>query len=327
MDSWSSGLAVGGDSGESVAAEFNKMAETASPKAPEDRWAALRRDLGMLTKFRLSVLVLVTTMAGYLAGAGAGFAWREALHTLIGTAAVAFGAAVFNQLMEIEPDSRMRRTADRPLPARRMPTAAAFAFGWIVSALGILHLALNVRPENPQAAYLAAITLGVYIFIYTPMKRKSSANTLVGGVAGAIPPVIGWTAAGQGYDAGALALFSLLFFWQMPHFVAINWLHREEYERAGFVMWSNGDHDGRRSAALCWWFSLALAGVALAPVAFGLVGPGHLAMGALCSVVVLWLAWKFRRDRSRESARRLFLFTLLFLPLVLGSMLAFWRAG
>lgn len=303
------------------------MADTAIHPPTPGRWAGIRRDLGMLTKFRLSVLVLVTTMAGYFAGAGDDFLWSEAIHTLVGTAAVAFGAAVFNQLMEIGPDSRMRRTADRPLPAQRVSTAAAFGFGWLVSALGILHLALNVRPDNPQPAYLAAITLGIYIFLYTPMKRKSSANTLVGGVAGAIPPVIGWTAAGQGYDAGALVLFALLFFWQMPHFVAINWMHREEYERAGFVMWSNGDRDGRRSAALCWWFGIALTAVALAPVPMGVAGVGHLVAGIACSAVLLRLAWIFRRERTRDTARRLFLFTLLFLPLVLGSLLAFWRAA
>lgn len=299
--------------------------ESESP-SPHRGAAALRRDLVMLTKFRLSLLVILTTMVGYLAGAAGRFEWAIALHTLVGTSAVAFGAAIFNQLMEIEPDSMMRRTSDRPLPAKRIPTVAAFIIGWVVSAFGILHLAGTVTPENPQAAYLAAITLGVYIFIYTPMKRKSSLNTLVGAVSGALPPLIGWTAAGRNYDAGALALFAILFFWQMPHFIAINWMYREEYEKAGFVMWSNGDHDGAKSARLCFWFSLALAAAGLLPVFLGLASVGHAVAAAILGLVLLRFAVRFLNSRRRECARALFLFTLLYLPLILASLLAFWRA-
>jgi heme o synthase len=276
-------------------------------------------------KFRLSVLVVVTAMVGYLAGCGLQPEWGVAVHALVGTACAAFGAAIFNQLMEIGPDALMQRTRDRPLPARRMSPALAFVLGWVVSAFGILHLAGTVQPENPQPAYLAAATLGLYVFAYTPMKRLSGMNTVVGAVTGALPPVIGWTAAGRGYDTGAAILFGILFFWQLPHFVAINWMYREEYETAGFAMWSNGDLDGRRSALLCIVFSLALAACCLWPWAAGLAGPGQAVAALVLGGWLTWLSVRFWRERTRAAARRVFLFTLLFLPLSLGALLVFWR--
>lgn len=278
-----------------------------------------------LTKMRLSVLVVVTAMVGYLAGCDLRPDWWVAANTLIGTVCAAFGASIFNQLMEIGPDALMRRTRDRPLPARRMKPPTAFVLGWLVSAFGILHLARTVHPEDPQAAYLAAATLALYVFLYTPMKKKSSWNTIIGAVAGALPPVIGWTAAGRGYDTGAAVLFGILFFWQLPHFVAINWMYREEYESAGFVMWSNGDAAGGRSAWLCLVFSAGMAACGLWPWFAGLAGAGHLVAASVLGGLLLWKSWLFLRLRTRDSARRVFLFTLLFLPAILASLLVFWR--
>lgn len=287
--------------------------------------ATWRQDLMALTKFRLSLLVVVTAMVGYVAGSDLRPDWLTAVHTLLGTAFAAFGASIFNQLMEITPDAVMRRTRDRPLPARRMKPALAFVLGWLVSALGILHLAATVQPQNPQPAYLAAATLGIYVFVYTPMKRRSSWNTVVGAVAGALPPVLGWLAAGRGYDPGAALLFALLFFWQLPHFVAINWMYREEYERAGFVMWSNGDATGRRSAWLCLLFSACLTLATMAAWPSGYTGVGHAVASLVLGGALVWLSMRFLRSPSRDSARRLFLATLLYLPLVLVSLLVFWN--
>ena len=279
----------------------------------------------VLTKVRLNVFVLLTTFFGFLlANKGAQFEWLLLLNTLIGTAAAAFGSAAFNQLMEVDLDARMKRTADRPLPSRRMDPLFAFGVGWLLAAAGIIHLAVTV---GTIPAVLAALTVAVYVFVYTPMKRLSSTNTLVGAIPGAIPPVIGWTAVqGQGLDGSAAFLFALLFLWQLPHFVAINWLCREEYEGAGYQMWSDGDLSGRRSGQLTMMFSVMLAALPLWPWLAGstpgLAGLIALAGGVLLGLLMAGLAWRFVQNGERQSFRRLFLFTLLYLPLEL-SLLAF----
>ena len=288
----------------------------------------LRRDLMVLTKFRLNVFVLLTTFFGFLlASKGGGWDGWLLFHTLVGTAAAAFGSAAFNQLMEVDLDARMKRTADRPLPARRMDPLFAFGVGWLLSAAGIIHLAVKV---NAVTAILAAATVAIYVFIYTPLKRLSSTNTLVGAIPGAIPPVMGWVAVpGHGLDGGAAFLFALLFLWQLPHFVAINWLCREEYEAAGYRMWSDGDVSGRRSGLLCAGFALLLAALPLWPWLAGLT-PGWeglvaLVGGVLLGLIMAALAGRFQQDGERGSFRRLFLFTLLYLPLELGLLAFAWR--
>lgn len=295
------------------------------PLPPED--PGLRKDLAVLTKVRLNVFVLITTFFGYLlATRSGGFDGWILLHTMIGTAAAAFGSAAFNQLMEVDLDARMKRTANRPLPARRMDPLFAFGVGWVLSAAGIIHLAVKV---DQIPAWLTAATVAIYVFVYTPLKRSSSTNTLVGAIPGAIPPVIGWTAAGAPLDAGAGFLFALLFLWQLPHFVAINWLCREEYEAAGYVMWSNGDVSGRRSGLLAATFALGLAMLPLWPWWSGFTPGvlGHVAMagGVVLALVMAGLAGRFMRDGERKSFRRLFLFTLLYLPLELGLLAIAWR--
>lgn len=284
--------------------------------------ASLRSDLAVLTKVRLNTFVLITTLFGFLLAAGRGLDGWLLVHTLLGTAAAAFGAAAFNQLMEIELDARMRRTADRPLPAGRMAVLAAFAIGWVLAGFGIIHLAAKV---NGMAAGLAAATVGIYVLVYTPLKRLSALNTLVGAVPGAIPPVIGWVAAGGALDAGAWFLFGLLFVWQLPHFVAINWLCREEYELAGYQMWSNGDVSGRRTGVLAAVFSALLAGVSVAGFVLGLAGWVWLAGGLTLAGVMGWLAGRLARSGGRPAARRLFLFTLIYLPVALGLLAIAWN--
>lgn len=302
-----------------------------SPGDAAGRVLISRADFMTLTKARLSALVVVTTFVGFWLGAGwEGFGWRM-VHTILGTTLTAFGAAVFNQLMEVVPDSKMRRTADRPLPARRIRREFAFLLGWLLSALGLLHLGTRV---NVLAAALAALTLVVYLFIYTPMKLRSTLNTLVGAVAGALPPVIGWVGAVGGvddplqpvfkwwhfFDPPAIFLFAIMFLWQLPHFLAINWMYREEYLRGGFVMWSNDDPSGEKTSRLAIIYSALLVLLAFHPWLGGFASPWFTLIALAHGGWLLRLAVKFRQLRDRASARTLFLNTLLYLPVVLLSL-------
>lgn len=286
------------------------------------------QDLAVLTKVRLNTFVLITTVFGFILAAQTldlrwnGATWLLLFHTVLGTACAAFGSAAFNQLMEIDEDLRMQRTADRPLPSRRMMPTMAFGIGWVLSAFGLIHLSATV---NAAAASLAAITLGTYVFIYTPLKRKSSVNTLVGAIPGAIPPMIGWAAAG-GYPwaAGSWFLFALLFLWQLPHFVAINWLCREEYEEAGYAMWANGDVTGQRTAQIAFGFAVPLALCGLVPAVLSLCAWWAAVLAALAGLAIAYLCLKFRKLQTREAARKLFFSTLIYLPIVLIVYVLGW---
>ena len=284
-------------------------------------------DLMTLTKARLSVLVVMTSCFGYfVATKGLGtFSWATFLHMFFGATLAASGAAVFNQLMEIEADARMHRTSDRPLPANRMPKPAAFILGWLLCAFGLIHLGVKV---NTPASLMAAATLITYLFVYTPLKRVSTANTLVGAVSGALPPLIGWAAGGQSLlGAGAFFLFGLLFFWQLPHFAAINWMYREEYVRGGFKMWSNEDESGAKTARIAVAYALCLT---LLAVLFPFVSPlmakwGAITGGLLGGFMVL-LAARFLKSGKRADARTLFFYTLLYLPLMMLASYFAWVA-
>lgn len=286
----------------------------------------LRGDLMALTKARLSFLVLVTTVFGYaLAAKDSGtFSFVLLFHLVLGTIMCAFGSSVFNQLMESDQDARMPRTADRPLPSQRIPKAAAFVLGWLLCAFGLMHLGAKV---NIFAAAMAAATLFCYLFLYTPLKRMSSANTLVGAISGALPPLIGWTGGGgEILSWGALYLFALLFFWQLPHFAAINWMYRDDYLRGGFKMWSNSDPSGRKTARIALGFASALtAATILFPLLLGLAAPWVAVIGGLLGLPMMILSVIFRCAGTRNSARRLFFYTLLYLPLVMISIYFGWR--
>ena len=294
------------------------------PETQISKQPNLRQDLTVLMKVRLNFFVLVTTFFGYLlARKGMPMEWATLFHTLIGTAAAAFGSAAFNQLMEIDLDLMMKRTADRPLPSRRMNPVTAFGVGWVLSAIGIIHLAVIV---GHWAAYLTAATIAIYVFVYTPMKRISSMNTLVGAIPGAIPPMIGWVGGGGGIlDPEVWFLFGILFFWQLPHFVAINWLCRQEYEDAGYKMWSNGDFSGKRSGFLCAVFALALAAFSLLPAIWGFANTLWLIGGPLFGLAIMALAFRFIADGERKSCRQLFFSTLFYLPAALTLLLIAWK--
>ncbi|MGK0187977.1 MAG: protoheme IX farnesyltransferase, partial [Verrucomicrobiales bacterium] len=281
-----------------------------------------RADFMSLTKARLSMLVVVTTLAGYIVGVKTGlggFSGWALFHTILGTTLAAFGSAVFNQLMEVDADSRMKRTASRPLPARRIPPSVAFVLGWLLSGIGVVHLGKMV---NTEASALAAATLVIYLFIYTPMKRRSVWNTIVGAVSGAIPPVIGYAAAaGPGMDGirwalfvqpAALFLFGLLFFWQLPHFLAINWMYRDEYVRGGFVMWSNNDDTGSTTGLRAVVYSVALLLTTAAPPFIGLSSWWFLPAAVVTAGYMIFLSGKLWKNPDRAAARKLFFYTLLY---------------
>ncbi len=285
-------------------------------------------DLMALTKARLSFLVVLTACFGYFVAAKGGglFSWATFLHMFLGTSLAAAGAAVFNQLMEVESDARMRRTSDRPLPANRLPKPAAFVIGWLLASFGMIHLGVKV---NTSASLMAGATLLTYLFVYTPMKRVSSANTVLGAVSGALPPLIGWAAGGQPLlGAGAFYLFGLLFFWQLPHFAAINWMYRDEYLRGGFKMWSNDDESGARTARIALGYSLCLT---LLSAAFPFVSPLMAKWGAvpggLLGAAMALLSAKFLKSGERADARRLFLYTLLYLPLAMVASYLSWTSA
>ncbi|MDP0491988.1 MAG: heme o synthase [Verrucomicrobiota bacterium JB023] len=285
---------------------------------------SLSKDLQTLVKARLNTFVLVTTFFGYaIACRNGGWDWWTLVHLLIGTAACAFGSAVFNQLSEVESDALMKRTADRPLPSKRVKVEPAFILGWVLAAFGIVHLGITV---GKTPAWIGAATIAIYVFIYTPMKKWSSLNTLVGAIPGALPPLMGWTAGGGGLaEAGGWYLFALLFLWQLPHFVAINWLCREEYEVAGYKMWSDGDESGKRSVSLAVAFSVGLALLALAAPLMGLAGWPYAVIGVLMAAWLVAKGMKFLKSGERQEFRRFFLLTLLYLPITLAALLIFWR--
>lgn len=272
------------------------------------------RDLLRLTKPRITLLVLVTAAAGYLAASGRAVDGRGLLLTLAGVALLAGGTNALNQLLERDADARMPRTRARPLPAGRVsPRAAALLSGCLVAG-GALILLAGV---NVLTAVLGLVTVLTYAFAYTPLKRHSSVALLVGAVPGALPILGGWTAARGDLGPGGWALFAILFLWQMPHFLALGWRYREEYRRAGFVMIPEADDDGAVVGLRAVAYALLLLPAGLAPAVLGVAGPVYAAAAGVLGLAYLASAAVFALRRSRRSARRLFRVSLIYLPLLL----------
>ena len=274
-------------------------------------------DFAELVKARLTLLVLLTTAVGFYLGARAPINYVALFHVVFGTAAAAAGAAALNQWWERRLDALMHRTKTRPIPAGRMRPAEALALGTVLSIFGVGYLAIVC---NVLSAALAAITIVIYIFAYTPLKRTSTANTIVGAIPGAIPPMIGWVAARGRIDSGAWSLFAILALWQLPHFFAIAWMYRDDYSRAGFRMISSDDKTGERSASQSVFFCILLLIIAGLPASLGIVTmfyvPFELALGGLFIAV----AMRFLRLRTAASARLLFITSIIYLPLLLGAL-------
>jgi len=273
-------------------------------------------DFLALTKPRLNLLVVATTLAGYYLGVRRYDAALLA-STVVGTALVAGGAAAFNEIFERDTDALMQRTRTRPLPDGRMRVATAV---WFAVAISLGGLALLAVGANPLAASVAAATLLSYALIYTPLKSRSSLATLVGGVPGALPPMIGWAAATGTLSVEAWVLFAIVFLWQMPHFLAIAWLCREDYARAGLPTLPVVEPDGRSTAHQVVLYGAVLVPISLAPTLVGLAGRAYFGGALALGLVLLALGIQFARQRTNERAKRLFLGSITYLPLLWGLM-------
>ena len=271
-----------------------------------------------LTKPRIVLMVLITVGVGFILGARGSARPTALIMTLVGTGLVAAGASALNQWLEVSRDAMMRRTSSRVLPSGRISSLGALLVGVLLGLSGTLMLLTLV---NAIAAAVALVTYLMYVFVYTPLKPVTTLNTVVGAVPGALPPVIGWVAATGRLGIEPWTLFLIMFLWQFPHFLAIAWIHRADYERAGFKMLSVSDPSGRFTARQSVLYALVLIPVALLPAIIGLAGPfyfiGSLGLSSLYFVDAL----RFQSDVSERAARRLLRTSFLYLPAILALLL------
>ena len=271
-----------------------------------------------LTKPRITWLILMSTAVGFYFGSHAGWNWLLLFHTILGTGLIASGTAALNQWYEREADRKMRRTARRPLPQGRITPGRALAFGIALSIAGFGELWLGA---NLLSALLGAATLGSYLFFYTPLKQRTHLSTVVGAVPGAMPPMIGYAAASGTLNIEAWVLYAILFLWQFPHFLAIAWMYREDYSRAGIVMLPVAQPDGEATARQMVLYSLALIPVSMMPSLLGMSGKiyffGALALGAAYA----WSGVRAALERTIRRARAVLIASVLYLPAIYSLML------
>jgi protoheme IX farnesyltransferase len=270
-----------------------------------------------LMKPELTFLSVLTALAGYYLGAGGNIVGSGLLHTLLGTAMVGGGSGALNQYIERRYDGLMRRTENRPLPSGRIAPVEALLFGILLSSGGILYLAVCV---NVLTSLLAAVTCTTYVWLYTPLKRLTPHATLIGGIPGALPPVMGWTAATGEISGGALILFGILFFWQMPHFLSLAWMYRKDYARAGYRLLAVQDEGGKKTASHALLHTSLLIPVSLLLVGGGGAGIVYGVSAALLGGGFLSCALLLFARRSSASARRLFFVSLMYLPALMLAM-------
>jgi protoheme IX farnesyltransferase len=290
------------------------------PATPRPFWRALVAVIPaylQLCKARLSSLVVATAAAGFVLGARDGFDLPRFAWTMLGTLLAAYGANALNQWLEAARDARMERTRGRPLPTGRLRHRSALAFGLLTGLGGPLLLATWV---DAGAGSLALAALLIYVLFYTPLKVRTTLNTLVGAVVGALPPLVGWVGATGQLGAGAWILGGVLFLWQIPHFLALAWLYRDDYQRAGFRMLAIVDPFGRLTGCLVVVYTLGLLLLTIHLTLVGVAGWVY-ALGALVLGTGLLIAGVLLERRpSRAAARRLFLASVIYLPLLLGLM-------
>jgi heme o synthase len=275
-------------------------------------------DYVALAKPRLNLLVVVSAVAGYAMAHGdttnlAVLGWM-----VVGTGLVSGGAAAINQVIERDTDGLMRRTRLRPLPDGRLSAVEGLAFAGILSVVGLLVLAAGV---NRLSAVVALATLASYAIVYTPLKKRTSFATVIGAIPGALPPVIGWAAAENALSQGAWVLFGILFLWQLPHFLAIAWMYREDYARAGLPMLPVIEPDGRSTARQAVVYTAALLPVALAPTLVGMSGASYFVGALICTLIFLGFSLRFAMTRAVRDARRLFFTSIIYLPVLWALMI------
>ena len=276
-------------------------------------------DFVMLAKPRLNVLVVASTLAGYVMGHGEMSDAVRVIATVGGTGLVAGGASAFNQVMERRTDALMRRTRTRPMADGRLASSEALVYA---SGLSLTGLAIPALFVNPLSALVALATLVSYAAIYTPLKLRTSFSTVIGAIPGALPPVIGWAAATGTVSRGAWVLFGILFLWQLPHFLAIAWMYREDYARAGFPMLPVIEPDGRSTARQSVLYAAALLPLSLAPTLIGIATPTYFAAALLLTLGFLALTLRFAKTRSVADARRVFFGSIVYLPILWVLMIA-----
>lgn len=272
-----------------------------------------------LAKARLGALVVLTACVGYVLGSRGDVSPLGLAAAVVGTALSSFGANILNQWWETERDRLMLRTRERPLPAGRIERGEAAILGIVTSAAGLTVLALGT---NWLTTLLSFLVILVYVLVYTPLKVRTPLNTVVGAICGAVPPMMGWAAATGRLDAGAWILGGVLFAWQIPHFLALAWLYREDYARGGFRMLPAVDDEGRLTGRLAFLYAAALLPITAALSTFGVTGWAFLLTSQVVGIAFVGLGWLFLRTRSRLAARRLFLASILYLPVLLGLMVA-----
>jgi protoheme IX farnesyltransferase len=291
------------------------MRTAAATAVPRSRTA----DYAALAKPRLNLLVVASTLAGYVMAGGEPGTVTALLCTVIGTGLVAGGAAAFNQVIERDTDGLMRRTRTRPLPDGRLGTPEAVRYAAVLSVAGLIVLGAGV---NLLAAAVALTTLASYAVVYTPLKRRTSFATVIGAIPGALPPVIGWAAAENGLSLGAWILFGILFLWQLPHFLAIAWMYREDYARAGLPMLPVIEPDGRSTARQAVVYAAGLLPLALAPTLVGMSGTIYFAGALVLTLVFVAMAGRFALSRAARDARNLFFWSIIYLPILWTLMIA-----
>ncbi len=275
-------------------------------------------DLVALTKPRLNLLVVSTTFAGFYLAVDGALPLGLLFHTIVGTWCVAAAAAAINPVYEHDTDALMRRTCRRPIPDGRLQPVVGLRFAWLLTAIGLSQLAIGA---NLAAAAVALATLASYTLVYTPLKRHTALSTIVGGSPGGLPPVIGWTAARGSVSVEAFALFAIVFLWQMPHFLAIAWMCRDDYRRANIPMLPVIEPEGRLTAAQVVLYSAVLVPVSVLPAVSGLAGTAYLISALALGLGFFLLAIAFARERDLAAARRLFLGSVIYLPLLWTMML------
>lgn len=280
---------------------------------------ARARDYSALAKPRLNMLVVASALAGYAMGDGEPLGLVRVVGLLLGTGFVAGGASAFNQLIERDLDALMRRTRNRPLPGHRLQPLEGLLFATAITLAGVLFI---VASANLLAGAVALATLLIYVAIYTPLKRRTSFSTVIGAIPGALPPVIGWAAIAGELSVRAWILFGIMFLWQLPHFLAIAWMYRDDYARAGFPMLPVIEPDGRSTGRQSVVYAAALIPVSLAPTVTHMTGDVYFAGALVLGIFFLWTAIRFARTREVRDARRLFFASLLYLPVLWALMIA-----
>ncbi len=281
-----------------------------------ERWRLA--DYWELAKPRLTFLVLITTFIGFCMGSSAPFNWGLLVHTMLGTAFVAGSAAILNQFLEREADGQMKRTQDRPLPSGRLQPDDALIFGAILGVCGLFYL---VTAVNLLTGFIAAITLGSYLFVYTPLKKISPLCTVIGAIPGAMPPMIGWSAARDNLDAYGWILFAILFLWQMPHFYALAQIYREDYARGGFPMLSVVDPTGWRVGMQIVSHTFLLIPASLAPTLFGMTGKIYFWGALILGIGFFYFGLCAAISQKASNLKKLFVVSIFYLPFLLILML------